>query len=119
MESVVLLSPLRANLRYKAAALLSSILFGIMHISNWIDFALLTDEKAESWADKETHVFVENAVSRGILHAVSSFCVAWFILTPVYYRHGIFAAIAAHAAINAFGLCVLPSAEEMEEFLNQ
>lgn len=79
----------------------NSIIFGLAHACNWFP-----SDQFENTVDGEVNVSEDRNegywgnIFGALSHSISAFITAFFVLNPLYIRHGLSASICGHAAMN-------------------
>jgi len=79
----------------------NSLLFGLVHASNWLPFKLHpSSASTHGDMDDGDRDMLENVLG-ALFQSTSTFLTAFFVFNPLYVRHGLSSSIGAHATLNA------------------
>lgn len=94
----------------------NSILFGLVHACNWFpsnQFDSMVGGEVDG-SNERKQDYWDNLFS-ALSHSLSGFITAFFVLNPLYVRHGLSASICGHAIINCIGVALVKAAPYDEE----
>jgi len=78
----------------------NSFFFGLVHVSNWLPVKLMPFNSADDGDFDNGEPDLWYTVFGALFQSSVCFLSAFYVLNPLYVRHGVCASIGAHAAMN-------------------